>query len=111
MVRLEDFVPGLGEPFVRRRIDKVFSRRMLGAVFVGTAATQATEKTVVVAFAGEVSKQLLAWVGVFVASVAAFVWWDCIERRTEFAAGEAGEATEEMTETVNDVTESASADE
>ncbi|WP_433633853.1 hypothetical protein [Halomicrococcus sp. NG-SE-24] len=108
MVRLEDFVPGLGKPFVRRRIDKVFSRKMLGAVFVGTAATQATEKTVVVAFAGEVSKQLLAWVGVFVASVVAFVWWDRIERRTELAADE---ATEEMAETVNDVTESVSADE
>ncbi|WP_440008579.1 hypothetical protein [Halomicrococcus sp. SG-WS-1] len=108
MVRLEDLVPGLGEPFVRRRIDKVFSRKMLGAVFVGTAATQATEKTVVVAFAGEVSKQLLAWVGLFVVSVAAFVWWDRIERRTELAAGE---ATEEMTETVNDVTESVSTDE
>lgn len=89
MVRPKKLLAELDKSYVHRRLDAVFGRKVLGAVFVGTAATQVAGKAIVLASGGSVQEQLVAWTGVFALAVAAFVWWDRVENRAQKEAGEA----------------------
>lgn len=89
MVRPKKLLAELDKSYVHRRLDAVFGRKVLGAVFVGTAATQIAGKAIVLATGGSVQDQLVAWMGVFALAVAAFVWWDRVEKRAEKEVGQA----------------------
>lgn len=79
MTRLLHYLPFVGEPVVRRRLNEIFSRQLLGAVFVGAAAAKIIEKLIDLAYADTLG-QLFAWSVTFVLAVSLFVWWERVER-------------------------------
>ena len=75
-------------------IDKLFSRQMLGAVFVGGAAGKVVEK-VLNLITGETHGLLLLWMMTFVIFVFVFIYWDKLEQGTE-------ETVEEVSQVVGE---------
>lgn len=71
---------------VRERIDRVFSRKVLGAALVASAAW----KFVAVVVEELVPEPVLfeggIWFAVFFLTVVVFVWWERIERAADFDA-------------------------
>lgn len=93
---------------VRERLDQVFSRKMLGSVFIGMSATN----IVMVSVDAYLRKnptvpwwEPLLWVAIFSASVAVFVWWERLARKATEAANQAAESA---TEAASEAAESAS---
>ncbi|GAB7095705.1 hypothetical protein JCM30237_28590 [Halolamina litorea] len=92
-------------PEVRKRLDEVFSRRMLGSVLVGGAFTQIITVTIDAVLHDTAWWEIFVWVGVFFASLIIFVWW---ERLAHSASEAAAQAAEKATETAEKASEAAS---
>ena len=94
MTRLREYLPGVGEPIVRYRLEQIFSREMLGAVFVAASAAKIVEKVLNLAVGpSDDVAQLVGWTVVFVGAIAMFVWW---ERVAEMAGDAAEEASDHL---------------
>lgn len=98
---------------IREGLDRVFSRDVLGAVFVGMSAKQVVDSAVTLVTLDPVANFLL-WVAVLAASIALFVYWDHLEARAEAAADEAAEqavdAVDTAAETADDVADAVADD-
>lgn len=95
-------------PEVRKRLDEVFSRRMLGSVMVGGAFSKIIE-SVLGASLGSSSVLLpIAWTLVFLVATLVFVWWEQLARQANEAAEKASEAASEAAEKASETAEKAS---
>lgn len=96
---------------VRRRLEQVFSRKMLGSVFIGMAFTNIINVSVH-AYLRKNSAvpwwEPLIWLVVFWSAVAVFVWWERLARKASEAATKAAESASEAAETASEAAESAS---
>lgn len=96
---------------VRERLDQVFSRKMLGSVFIGMSATN----IVMVSVDAYLRKnptvpwwEPLLWMGIFGLSVFVFVWWERLARKATEAANQAAESATEAAESASKKAEAAS---
>lgn len=81
-------IPFVGsEKSPQDRLDEIFSRQMLGSVFVGGAASKIFE-TGLKLIAPDPNARFIGWVASFVFFVVLFIYWEKLER----TAGEATEA-------------------
>jgi hypothetical protein len=71
---------------VRERIDRVFSREVLGATFVGLSAGKIVE-TAIGLLPAVPAVRFVGWGVTFVAAVALFVTWESVEQVVEDATG------------------------
>ena len=94
-------------PQVRKRLDEVFSRRMLGSVLVGGAFSKIVETSIGVAFGDSSLWYPVMWAAVFSLSTVVFVWWEHLSRRASEAAEKASETAEKATETASEAAEKA----
>ncbi|WP_435145863.1 hypothetical protein [Halobaculum sp. P14] len=108
---LEGLLPETPDPDVVRRIDEVFSRKMLGSVVVGSTVSQMLSKSVLLTVGTDYGAQLVAWAALFVAALALFVYWEHVEESTsktaQRTAEKASEAAKKAAETVADDAEAA----
>lgn len=78
---------------IRRRLDEIFSRRMLGSVLVGLAGGKIIESIVnMISLTPKIKFWL--WGILFVLFVALFVCWEYVQRTVEDAAEKAAESVE-----------------
>lgn len=77
-------LPGVGDSTVRERIDEIFSREVLGSIFVGVAAGKIIEKLLNLLYADTMGL-LIGWSAAFVLAVLLFVWWEYVDRAVETA--------------------------
>lgn len=75
-----NWIPLLGNESALKRLDKVFSRQMLGSVFVGGAASKMVETLVQLA-APELQLRFFAWMLTFVLALFLFIYWEQIEAK------------------------------
>lgn len=105
------FIRNVKTPHVRRRVEEVFSREMLGSVLVGATVARMMEVSVSVIYGAVPAWRILTWVGFFTASVALFVYWDHVAKKASKAADEAtdkaSEAAEKATEAADQATDTA----
>ncbi|MFC6733422.1 MULTISPECIES: hypothetical protein [unclassified Haladaptatus] len=93
MTQLRDYLPGVGEPIVRRRLDEIFSRQLLGAVLVGAGAAKIVEKVINIVLGPSDVRQLVGWTVMFFLAIALFVWWERVAKAANSAAERVGDAT------------------
>lgn len=90
-MRMRDLLPG-GDRKTREAIEEVFSRDVLGAVVLGTAAGKTVESIIRIWVEGASATNigyLLAWLVAFHIGVAVFVYWHEITEAAKEAAEEA----------------------
>ena len=106
-------LPTMGDAKVRRQIDKLFSREVLGAVIVGkfagdTAALLITDLFQVIVSTVNLPVYAGTYMGnVFgiIATVILFIYWDIIEKRAQEQKEKVQEKKEKMTKENNNQTE------
>lgn len=78
-------IPFLGnDKTARQRLDEIFSRKMLGAVFVGGSASKILE-TMLGMIASDPTSRLVGWGLSFLFFAVLFIYWERIERTAEEA--------------------------
>lgn len=86
-------VPLLGDWKARQAFSEVFSRDVLGAVLVGTAAGKVVERSVLLV-TGSLVAELIGWVIMFWVFVAMFAYWHRLEDKASEVKEKADEATD-----------------
>ncbi len=71
---------------IRDHIDHIFSRKLLGSVFVGSSAMKIVEKIIALSTTST-EAMLVGWGIAFVAAVVLFVYWNRIESETDELLG------------------------
>ena len=94
---------------VRKRLDQVFSRKMLGSVLIGMSFTNIIVVSIDAATGrpGIFWWEPFLWVGIFVLSVFIFVWWERLARTATEAANTAAESASEAAESASKKAEAA----
>lgn len=102
------FVRKYTNPEVRKRLDEVFSRRMLGSVFVGGAFSKIIESSIEVYFGASSVCRPVMWLTIFSSSTIVFVWWEHLTRRASEAAEKASETADKASEAASETADKAS---
>lgn len=71
----------------RKRLEKIFSRDVLGSVLVSVSAGKVVEKVIVLAAPSTVAR-LVGWFGAFWLFVGLFVYWERVAETVEEATSE-----------------------
>lgn len=85
----------------REQLDRLFSRKMLGSVLIGSSLGKVVEWQLNVRFDGA-SEMTAAWSAVFVLSVVIFVFWEHLERSAEDAVDAKLETIDELHDKVEE---------
>lgn len=100
-----DWVPGMGSRKTREQVDKVFSRDVLGAVFVSSAAGKIVETLIALFFVTNLSK-LFGWFVTFILAIYLFAYWDEVVDTGKEKGGKAKERVKEKAEQAKEAAES-----
>lgn len=102
---LRDLLPG-GDTKAREAFEEVFSRDVLGAVVLGSAASKIVESLITIWVEGPTWDNInyaVGWVIVFPVGILIFVFWhDIAERASEAASGAAEKAADKAEEVSED---------
>lgn len=82
--KLKSLLPYIGQTTVRKRIDEIFSRRMLGSVLLGSSAGKVVEKLLNLIF-DTTFTLFIGWSVSFVVFAVLFIYWDVIETAVDEA--------------------------
>lgn len=88
---------------IRNRFGRVFSRQVMGTVFVAVAVEHAVGALVDVALGTTSPLRIGIWIGFWVASVVGFVWWDAIASRTTEAADGATDRLDVVSDVADEI--------
>jgi len=66
------------------RLDRVFSRKVLGSIFLGSTAGKILERAIDI-LVPSLYGQLIAWTIAFVLALLLFLYWEAIETSVEDA--------------------------
>ena len=88
---MRSWFPFLGDRTVRRQLDRVFSRQMLGAALLSLTATKIVE-TALLLVAPRPPVRIVGWVVLFHVFLVGFAYW----HRIEDAASDAAEAAADV---------------
>jgi|APHM01.1.fsa_nt_gi hypothetical protein len=92
---MKETVPTWGDDTALHRLDEVFSRDMLGSVFVGTTAGKMVEQVVKAYTTAGTLGALATWTATFVVALVLFIYWESAEHAVNQAAEKGKEVVTE----------------
>ncbi len=94
---MKELLPYVGSEKTIDRVDQIFSRKMLGSVFVGSTAGKIVEKIIELVSSTTIT-ELISWTVAFVIAVMLFIWWDEVESAAVDTATSAKETVNDKVE-------------
>lgn len=80
--KIKSLIPFIGERTVRKRLDEIFNRRMLGSVFIGSSGGKTVEKALQL-FLDSTLSLFVGWATAFLLFIVLFIYWDLLAEAIE----------------------------
>lgn len=87
---------------IRKQLDRLFSRKMLGSVLIGSSLGKIIEWTLTINLSGAYAMRR-GWIAVFIGSVTIFLIWELLERRVDDYTDEQLEKLDDLHSKIDEV--------